>query len=92
VNIHSIAESFGIPRETVRRKVAKLVRAGWIARQGSTLHFASKGYRETSFVREARQRLAIEYYEISARNPASSRSAHVTGLTSTGDGAGRLIK
>jgi hypothetical protein len=64
VNILSIAESTGIPRETVRRKVAKLVRDGWIVRRGSALHFTSKGFRETSFVREARERLAVEYYEI----------------------------
>jgi hypothetical protein len=64
VNTHSIAESSGIPRETVRRKVAKLVRDGWIVRQGSTLHFTPKGFRETSFVREARELLAFEYYEV----------------------------
>jgi hypothetical protein len=64
VNTRSIADSSGIPRETVRRKVAELVRKGWIVRSGSTLHFTSKGYRENSVVREARERLAIEYYEI----------------------------
>jgi hypothetical protein len=63
LNSHSIAESSGIPYETVRRKVAKLERKGWIVRQGSTLHFTSKGYRENSLVREAREHLAVEYYE-----------------------------
>ena len=64
VNTHSIAESSGIPRETVRRKVAKLVRNGWIARRGSTLHFTSQGFRETSLVREAMECLALEYGEV----------------------------
>jgi hypothetical protein len=31
-----------------------------IVRQGSTLHFTSKGYRENSLVREAREHLAVE--------------------------------
>jgi hypothetical protein len=64
VNIHSIAESSGIPRETVRRKVARLVRDGWIVREGSTLRFTSKGFRETTSLREAVDRLAVEDYEI----------------------------
>jgi hypothetical protein len=64
VNIFSIAESSGIPRETVRRKVAKLVRNGWIVRDGSTLQFTSKAFRETTLVREAMEHLAVEYSEI----------------------------
>ena len=63
VNALSIAESSGLPRETVRRKVAELVRNGWIAREGSTLHFTSKGFRETTVVREAMEHLAGQYYE-----------------------------
>lgn len=31
-NAYSIAEACGIPRETVRRKVTRLVRRGWIAK------------------------------------------------------------
>jgi hypothetical protein len=64
VNALSIAESSGVPRETVRRKVAELVRKGWLARQGSRLHFTSKGFRETTLVREAMERLAVQYCEI----------------------------
>lgn len=30
INMRSIADSSGIPRETVRRKVAKLVELGWV--------------------------------------------------------------
>jgi len=32
INAHSIAEYTGIPRETVRRKVAALITCGWAAR------------------------------------------------------------
>ena len=33
-NAHSLAQATGIPRETVRRKVAWLERKGWVARTG----------------------------------------------------------
>jgi predicted Rossmann fold nucleotide-binding protein DprA/Smf involved in DNA uptake len=33
INVQSIAETTGIPRETVRRKVAELEAAGWIERR-----------------------------------------------------------
>ena len=36
-NIRSIAESTGLPRETVRRKVAQLAEAGLISREGHRL-------------------------------------------------------
>ena len=34
INIRSIAEFSGIPRETVRRKVAQLAEKGWVTRKG----------------------------------------------------------
>jgi hypothetical protein len=69
LNAHSIAESTGIPRETVRRKLADLVRSGWIARDGTQLHFTMKGWDALAAIREARERLAIKYYEL-VRNEA----------------------
>jgi hypothetical protein len=33
-NVHSIAVACGLPRETVRRKVASLVERGWLRRSG----------------------------------------------------------
>jgi hypothetical protein len=33
INIQSIADSTGIPRETVRRKVARLIERGWVDRK-----------------------------------------------------------
>lgn len=35
INVQSIADSCGIPKETVRRKVNELVKRGWIARDRS---------------------------------------------------------
>lgn len=64
VNARSIADSSGIPRETVRRKVADLVRSGWIVRKGSNLYFTAKCFRETTPVRTAMERLAVQYYAI----------------------------
>ena len=41
-NTYSIAQATGIPRETVRRKVAKLARRGWIVRErGGNLFVAA---------------------------------------------------
>jgi hypothetical protein len=73
VNMGSIAESSGIPRETVRRKVAELVRNGWVARQGTNLQFTAKAWRELAAIREARERLAITCYELVRDELASAR-------------------
>lgn len=35
INLRSIAAFSGIPRETVRRKVAELVKRGWVVRAGN---------------------------------------------------------
>lgn len=64
VNTRSIADSTGVPRETVRRKVADLYRKGWLVRRGLSLHYTAKAYRESVVVRTAMERLAVSYYEI----------------------------
>lgn len=64
VNIRSIAESSGIPRETVRRKVDILVRKGWIVRNGANLHFTGQGWVQLAGIREARERLAVKIYDV----------------------------
>ena len=43
-NVRSISESIRAPRETVRRKVGELIKAGWIARQGTDLFFTATAY------------------------------------------------
>jgi hypothetical protein len=57
-NVRSIAESIGLPRETVRRKVAQLVDAGWIAREGDDLSYTPEASRALTPVREALFELA----------------------------------
>jgi hypothetical protein len=57
VNLQSIADSTGIPRETVRRKVNDLVRLGWVAREGAMLRFTPKGYCAVAPARDAAIRL-----------------------------------
>jgi hypothetical protein len=52
-NVRSIAESTGIPRETVRRKVAMLVEKGWLVRIGDDLAITPFASQELTPVREA---------------------------------------
>ena len=52
-NVRSIAESTGVPRETVRRKVADLVAVGWIRREGDDLSYTPEASRALTPVREA---------------------------------------
>ena len=52
-NVRSIADSTGVPRETVRRKVSDLVAAGWIRREGDDLSYTPEGSRALGPVREA---------------------------------------
>jgi hypothetical protein len=64
INARSISESSGIPRETTRRKVAELVKRGWVARRGSNLHFTAQALANLMTIREAREQLAFDYYEL----------------------------
>ena len=52
-NVRSIADSTGVPRETVRRKVADLVAVGWIARDGDDLSYTPEASRALTPIREA---------------------------------------
>ena len=52
-NVRSIADSTGIPRETVRRKVKDLVAAGWVRRDGDDLSYTPEAIRALTPVREA---------------------------------------
>jgi len=64
INARSISESSGIPRETTRRKVAELVKRGWVARRGSNLHFTAQALANLMTIREAREQLAFDYYHL----------------------------
>lgn len=63
-NARSIAEALGLPKETVRRKVAELVGAGWIVRENGKLYLTARAYQELAPVREQIQALAVRYYEV----------------------------
>lgn len=64
-NVLSIAEATGIPRETVRRKVAHLIEKGWLARDERKRLIVKRGAGER-FVK-ANGRTAIEILELAAK-------------------------
>lgn len=57
-NIRSIADSTGIPRETVRRKVNDLIEAGLVKRSGQLLTATPRAFPANRFVIEKFIRLA----------------------------------
>lgn len=57
-NIRSIADSTGIPRETVRRKVNDLIQAGLVRRSGQLLTITPRAFPDNRFVVEKFIRLA----------------------------------
>jgi hypothetical protein len=63
-NIRSIADSAGIPRETVRRKVAELTAAGLVIRDGNALSLAPSASRVIGPLRESVLRLAAANFEL----------------------------
>jgi len=72
-NVRSIADSTGIPKESVRRKVAALVEAGWITRDDHTLALAPHAsrmltdFREQLFQQAIRNRQTINAIEAQER-------------------------
>ncbi|HEV2532595.1 hypothetical protein [Phenylobacterium sp.] len=64
VNIQSIADSVGASKETIRRKVTELVKAGWIERQGNKLYFTAKAYRDFEKVRERIGKMSVRHHQV----------------------------
>ena len=58
-NMRSLAESTGIPRETVRRKVALLIARGWVVTDEGTLYYTIDGYRSVEPARDAIMRMYV---------------------------------
>jgi CRP-like cAMP-binding protein len=65
-NVRSVAESTGTPKETVRRKVGELIRAGWISREGNDLRFTVTAYQDLVGVRVAIEELALSNFQVVA--------------------------
>lgn len=63
-NVRSIADSTGIPKESVRRKVAALVEAGLIRREDNSLSLAPHASRVLTAWREKLFDLAIRYHQL----------------------------
>ena len=66
-NVRSIADSTGIPKESVRRKVAALVEAGWIHRDENSLSLAPHASRQLTEFRE-------QLFQLTIRNHQTIRS------------------
>jgi hypothetical protein len=66
INARSIAESVEIPKETVRRKVAELIDAGWLLRQGNDLHLTGHACQALSPIREQVLAQATRNFETTA--------------------------
>ncbi|HEV2533225.1 hypothetical protein [Phenylobacterium sp.] len=66
-NVRSIADSTGIPKETVRRKTRQLLEAGWVAREGNTLRYSLEGYRAVAPARDALIRMYAQGYQVFQR-------------------------
>jgi hypothetical protein len=62
-NVRSIADSTGIPKETVRRKVAALLEAGWIERRDSGLGLTPEASRMLTGPREEIFELAVRSHQ-----------------------------
>ena len=63
-NVRSIADSTGIPKESVRRKVAALVEAGWVRRHENALSLAPHASRKLTDLREQFFEMAIRYHQL----------------------------
>jgi len=62
--VRSTAEAIGVPKETVRRKIAELVEAGWLVRRSGKLYFTALAYAELTPVREQIEAMAARYHEV----------------------------
>jgi hypothetical protein len=63
-NAHSISEATGIPRETVRRKIDKLVKKGWLIKNANSEVFISQSVGEY-FMNNFNKELLSELLEAS---------------------------
>lgn len=74
-NIRSIAESTGLPRETVRRKVAQLADEGLISREGHRLTLLPAAETAARQTRAAIVEMAAANVELAERLAAEKKAA-----------------
>jgi DNA-binding MarR family transcriptional regulator len=63
-NVRSVAAATGIPKETVRRKIRRLVDAGFLVRLKGDFRFSAEGYAAVAPARVALERLALRNYRV----------------------------
>lgn len=61
-NVRSLADSTGIPTETVRRKIQQLV-ADWVVRDGRNLRYSAEGDRAVAPARDSIIRMCVRGFE-----------------------------
>ncbi len=66
-NARSLASALPIARETVRRKVAELIEAGWLVRSRGQLHYTTEAGRQLIPVRARIVQLAVKNFEAISR-------------------------
>jgi hypothetical protein len=62
-NARSIADSMGIPKETIRRKVGELIEAGWLVRRDHDLLLTGRAFEQLTPIRESVETLAASNWE-----------------------------
>ena len=65
-NVRSIAASTGLPYETTRRKVDKLLALGWIERRGRGLAVTTKASMEFAEMRRRMLAMVASHYTVTA--------------------------
>ena len=63
-NVRSISASTGIPYETARRKVARLIELGWLRREGDNLALTSKALTDFSGLREELLKVVVANHDV----------------------------
>ena len=63
-NVRSISGSTGMPCETARRKVARLVELGWMRREGDNLALTSKALSDFTGLREQLLKVVAANYDV----------------------------
>lgn len=72
-NARSVADSLGMPRESVRRRVQSLIAAGLVVRCGNELMLSAEGLAALAPVRNFLVGLSVRYFDIVSSVIAGAR-------------------